>query len=160
MELEALRELRGYRRLHATTNLLLLCAFLIWAYFSLDLVHNAVPAVAVAAWALFTLAYHGLLPERIFSWRMLFYGDLVDLGFATVLIWFSGQESSPFFFVYLLIIMAAALSLGIRPCFALAAVATGLYLVVGTTALGELIAMSQALLAGAVPTNASALPPR
>ncbi|HEY7067034.1 MAG TPA: GGDEF domain-containing protein [Chloroflexota bacterium] len=164
MELETLRELRGYRRLHATTTLLLLCVFLIWAYFSLDLAHNAVPAIAVATWALFTLAYHGLLPERIFTWRLLFYGDLADLGFATILVWFSGQESSPFFFSYLLIIMAAALSLGIRPCFALAAVATGLYLVVGTTALGDLITMSPAVLPGAAPAgapgSAAALPPR
>ncbi|HLH22880.1 MAG TPA: GGDEF domain-containing protein [Chloroflexota bacterium] len=148
MALEALRELRGYRRLYATTNLLVLCAFLIWAYFSLDLTHNAVPAVAVAAWSLFTLAYHGLLPDRRFTWRMLFYGNLVDLGFATVLIWFSGRESSPFFFVYLLTIMGAALTLGLRQCFALAALASALYLVVGTTALSELVAMPQALLQG------------
>jgi diguanylate cyclase (GGDEF)-like protein len=148
MELESLRELRGYRRLYATTNLLLLCVFLIWAYFSLDLTRNAVPALAVAAWALFTLAYHGLLPDRLFTWRMLFYGNLADLAFATVLIWFSGRESSPFFFIYLLTIMGAALTLGLRPCFALAALASALYLVVGTTALGELLALPQALLQG------------
>src|SRR4051812_11650017 len=145
MELESLRELRGYRRLYATTNLLLLCTFLIWSYFSLDLTPNAVPAVAVAAWALFTLAYHGLLPDRLFTWRMLFYGNLADLGFATVLIWFSGREGSPFFFIYLLTIMGAALTLGLRPCFALAALASALYLVVGTTALTELLAMPEAM---------------
>jgi diguanylate cyclase (GGDEF)-like protein len=164
MELESLRELRGYRRLYATTNLLLLCVFLIWAYFSLDLTHNAVPAIAVATWALFTLAYHGLLPDRRFTWRMLFYGNLADLIFATVLIWFSGRESSPFFFVYLLTIMAAALTLGLRPCFALAAFASGLYLVVGTTALGELIALPQALLQSATgqapPPDVSGVNPR
>ncbi len=145
MELESLRELRGYRRLYATTNLLVLCAFIIWAYFSLDLARDAVPALAVATWALFTLAYHGLLPDRYFTWRMLFYGNLADLGFATVLIWFSGRESSPFFFIYLLTIMGAALTLGLRPCFALAALTSALYLVVGTTALGELLAVPQAL---------------
>src|SRR5919202_1349158 len=108
MELESLRELRGYRRLYATTN--------------------------------------GLLPDRRFTWRMLFYGNLADVLFGTVLIWFSGRESSPFFFIYLLKIMAAALTLGLRPCFALAAFASALYLVVGTTALSELIALPQALL--------------
>jgi diguanylate cyclase (GGDEF)-like protein len=149
MELESLRELRGYRRLYATTNLLVLCVFLIWAYFSLDLTRNAVPALAVAAWALFTLAYHGLLPDRRFTWRMLFYGNMADLAFATILIWFSGRESSPFFFIYLLTIMAAALTLGLRPCFALAAFASALYLVVGTTALGELLTLPQALLQSA-----------
>jgi hypothetical protein len=93
VQLAALRELRGYRRLYATTNLLLLCVFLLWTYFSLDLTRNAVPALAVAAWAMFTLAYHGLLSDRLFGWRMLLYGNLVDLLFATVPIWFVGRES-------------------------------------------------------------------
>src|SRR5207248_5718663 len=96
--------------------------------------------------ALFTLAYHGLLPDRRFTWRMLFYGYVVDVGFATVLIWFSGRESSPFFFVYLLTIMAATLTLGLRPCFALAGLASAVYLLVGTASLGGLLAVSHALL--------------
>jgi hypothetical protein len=75
MELEGRRELRGYRRLYATTNLLLLGAFLICGYFSLDLTHAAVPALTVAAWALFTLASHSLLPERQSTGRMPFYGN-------------------------------------------------------------------------------------
>jgi diguanylate cyclase (GGDEF)-like protein len=146
VQLEDLRELRGYRRLYATTNLLLLCVFLIWAYFSLDLARNAVPALAVAAWALFTLAYHGLLPDQLFKRRMLFYGNLVDLLFATVLIWFSGRESSPFFFVYLLVILAAALTLGLRPCFALAGFASALYLLVATAAFAQLLAVPEQLM--------------
>jgi diguanylate cyclase (GGDEF)-like protein len=150
MQLEALRELRGYRRLYATTNLLLLCIFLIWAYLSLDLSRNAVPAIAVATWSLFTLAYYGLLPDQWFNWRLLFYGNLLDLGFVTVLIWFSGRESSPFFFVYLLTIMAGAMTLGLRPCFALATFASALYLAVGTAALNQLLAAPEQLLQAAL----------
>src|SRR5215208_4950848 len=145
MLLEHIRELRGYRRLYATTNLLVLCTFLIWSYFTLDLSRNAAPAVVVAAWAMFTLDYHALLPDSRFVWRMLFYGNLVDVVFATALIWFSGGEASPFFFIYLLIIMAAALTLGLRPCFALAALASGLYVMVSSFALTQLLGTPQQL---------------
>ncbi|MBX5492596.1 MAG: GGDEF domain-containing protein [Chloroflexi bacterium] len=141
MSLEDLRELRGYRRLFGITNLLVLCAFLLWAYFSLDLSAQAGPAIVVAAWALFTLGYHGLLPDRRFTRRMLFYGSLIDILFATMLLWFSGGEASPFFFVYLLVILAAALTLGLRPCFALAALASGLYLVVASFALSQMLSL-------------------
>ncbi|HLI26510.1 MAG TPA: GGDEF domain-containing protein [Chloroflexota bacterium] len=145
MPLEDLRELRGYRRLFAITNLLVLCAFLLWAYFSLDLAAQAGPAVAVAGWALFTLGYYGLLPDRRFSRRLLFYGNLIDLLFATTLVWFSGGEASPFFFIYLLVILMAALTLGLRPCFALAAFASGLYLLVGSFALSQLLSLPDEL---------------
>jgi diguanylate cyclase (GGDEF)-like protein len=138
VSLEEARELRGYRRLYAIATLLVLCNFLLWTYFSLDLASNAVPTVAVAAWALFALGYYALVPEQYFSRRMLFYGNVVDVVFATVLIWFSGRETSPFFFVYLLWIMASALSLGLRPSFALAGCATALYLIVGTATLSML----------------------
>jgi diguanylate cyclase (GGDEF)-like protein len=145
MPLEDLRELRGYRRLFAITNLLVLCAFLLWAYFSLDLSAQAGPAVAVAGWALFTLGYYGLLPDRRFSRRLLFYGSLIDLLFATVLLWFSGGEASPFFFIYLLVILMAALTLGLRPCFALAGFASGLYLLVGSFALSQMLSLPEEL---------------
>jgi diguanylate cyclase (GGDEF)-like protein len=145
MSLDAMRALRGYRRIYATTNLLVLCAFLVWAYLSLDLGRNAAATVAVAAWSLFTLGFHGLLPDRFFTWRMLFYGSIADLLFATVLVWFSGQESSPFFFVYMLIVMSGALALGLRHSFVLAACASALYLLVCSAALDALLATSDAV---------------
>jgi len=49
MSLEEIRALGGYRRIYATTNLLILCIFLVWAYLSLDLGRNAPATAAVAA---------------------------------------------------------------------------------------------------------------
>ncbi len=79
--------------------------------------------------SLFVLVVHDLLPSSALGSAKFVVEGSVAITFATLLIMFTGRESSPFFFVFPLIVAGAALVVSERVTLALAAFATFGYLV-------------------------------
>jgi diguanylate cyclase (GGDEF)-like protein len=87
---------------------------------------EAQPAIFVllALTGLFVLVVHDLLPAAVLGPAKFIVEGSVAITFATLLVLFTGRESSPFFFVYPMIVAGAALVVSSRVTFALAAAAS------------------------------------
>jgi diguanylate cyclase (GGDEF)-like protein len=89
--------------------------------------------VLLALAGIFVLVVHDLLPSNALGPAKFVVEGSVAITFATLLIVLTGQESSPFFFVFPLIVGGAALVVSPPVTLALAAVATLGYLIAVTT---------------------------
>jgi diguanylate cyclase (GGDEF)-like protein len=110
-----------------------------WAFIAATLVIVAVSGlwpqtqdaifVLLALASLFVLVVHDILPSATLGAAKFVVEGSVAITFATLLIMLTGRETSPFFFVFPLIVAGAALVVSERVTLALAAFATLGYLV-------------------------------
>jgi diguanylate cyclase (GGDEF)-like protein len=84
--------------------------------------------VLLALTGLFVLVVHDLLPATVLGPAKFIVEGSVAITFATLLVMFTGRESSPFFFVFPMIVAGAALVVSARVTVALAAAASLGYL--------------------------------
>jgi diguanylate cyclase (GGDEF)-like protein len=91
---------------------------------------DAQPAIFVllALTGLFVLVVHDVLPGAVLGPAKFVVEGSVAITFATLLVMFTGRESSPFFFVFPMIVAGAALVVSARVTLALAAAASLGYL--------------------------------
>jgi diguanylate cyclase (GGDEF)-like protein len=91
---------------------------------------EAQPAIFVllALTGLFVLVVHDLLPGAVLGPAKFIVEGSVAITFATLLVMFTGRESSPFFFVFPMIVAGAALVVSAQVTVALAAAASLGYL--------------------------------
>jgi diguanylate cyclase (GGDEF)-like protein len=84
---------------------------------------DAQPAIFIllALAGLFVLAVHDVLPGNILGPAKFVLEGSVAITFATLLVMFTGRESSPFFFIFPMIVAGAALVVSARVTVALAA---------------------------------------
>jgi diguanylate cyclase (GGDEF)-like protein len=84
--------------------------------------------VLLALTGLFVLVVHDLLPAAVLGPAKFIVEGSVAITFATLLVMFTGRETSPFFFVFPMIVAGAALVVTARVTLALAAAASLGYL--------------------------------
>ena len=89
--------------------------------------------------AVFSLLWHTLVPDKYIGPTKLLLKGMFDTLFVTLLIQYTGVEESPFFFLYYLVLMAVALSLGVRYTFVVAAISSISYLVMSGVVVWRLL---------------------
>lgn len=131
---------KAYDRLNAVSDVLIIAAVLFFTYYYPNPIFDQVGAYILALlMALFSLLWHSLVPDRYLGPRKLLAKNIADAVFATLLISYTGQEQSPFFFVYYVVLLAAGLSIGVRHTFVIAAAVSVGYAVVSGIAIQRLI---------------------
>jgi diguanylate cyclase (GGDEF)-like protein len=112
---EELRRLRAYDRVGATADVIILSVVVFFLYFLPTPLFRELEIYSLAViLAIFSLFWHAVFFNRFLGRGKLFTKNLIDTIGATLLIQFSGEEQSPFFFLYFLILLAVAVAVGVR----------------------------------------------
>lgn len=135
-----LERYKAYDRLNAIADILMVCAVIFFSYFlPAPLVSQIVVYGLVLFMAVFSVLWHAVMPERYLGPRKLLIKNVVDAVLATLIIQYTGQEQSPFIFLYYLVLLAAAVSIGVRYTFLLAGLITAAYVVLSGIAIQRLV---------------------
>lgn len=131
---------KAYDRLNAVADILMVCAVIFFSYFlPSSLVSQIVVYGLVLFMAVFSVLWHAVVPERFLGPRKLLVKNVIDAILATLIIQYTGQEQSPFVFLYYLVLLAAAVSIGVRYTFVLAGLMTIAYVVISGIAIQRLV---------------------
>jgi diguanylate cyclase (GGDEF)-like protein len=126
-----LERYKAYDRLNAIADILMVCAVIFFSYFlPSSIVSQIVVYGLVLFMAVFSVLWHAVMPERFLGPKKLLVKNLVDAVLATLIIQYTGQEQSPFVFLYYLVLLAAAVSIGVRYTFFLAGLITAAYVLI------------------------------
>ncbi|MBM2810804.1 MAG: diguanylate cyclase [Chloroflexi bacterium] len=131
---------KAYDRLNAISDILTISVVMFFSYFLPTQAFYQVAIYGLCVFmAIFSLLWHSLLPERFLGPTKLLAKSLIDTLFVTLLIQYTGEEQSPFFFLYYLVLLAVALSLGVRYTFLMSGVMTIAFVVMSGVAILRLI---------------------
>jgi diguanylate cyclase (GGDEF)-like protein len=140
VDVEEFARYRAYDRLNAISDILTISVVMFFSYFLPTPAFYQVAIYGLCVFmAIFSLLWHSLLPERLLGPTKLFTKSLTDTLFVTLLIQYTGEEQSPFFFLYFLILLAVALSLGVRYTFLMSGIMTMSFVVMSGVAIDRLI---------------------
>jgi diguanylate cyclase (GGDEF)-like protein len=120
---------RRYEKLFVVAYAIIICLVLTLAQFPGSLALNlpALKKLILAAF-IFNIVFYFLLPKRYLGKHKTVAGILFAIAFITLLLCFSGYDESPFFFLYYLTLLTAALYLGPRETLCYAIFITAIYL--------------------------------
>ena len=131
---------KAYDRLNAIADILMVCAVIFFSYFLPGgMAAHLVVYGLVLFMAVFSVMWHAVVPDRYLGPKKLIVKNLVDAVLATLIIQYTGQEQSPFVFLYYLVLLAAAVSIGVRYTFMLAALITTAYVIISGVAIQRLV---------------------
>ncbi len=131
---------KAYDRLNAVADILMVCAVIFFSYFLPGgMAAHIVVYGLVLFMAVFSVMWHAVVPDRYLGPKKLIVKNLVDAALATLIIQYTGQEQSPFVFLYYLVLLAAAVSIGVRYTFMLAALITTAYVIISGVAIQRLV---------------------
>src|SRR5262245_42190167 len=107
---EEIRRLKAYDRLNAIADVLTISVVPVFSYFLPPPLFYQVAIYGLAVlMAVVSLLWHSLMPDRYVSRTKLLIKHMLDTLFVTLLIQYTGEVQSPFFFLYYLILLAVAL---------------------------------------------------
>ncbi len=131
---------KGYDRLNAVADILMVCAIIFFSYFLPSSLSSQIVVYGLVLFmAIFSVLWHAVVPERFLGPRKLLVKNVIDAVLATLVIQYTGQEQSPFVFLYYLVLLAAAVSIGVRYTFLLAGFITVAYIVISGIAIQRLV---------------------
>jgi diguanylate cyclase (GGDEF)-like protein len=131
---------KAYDRLNAVADILMVCAVIFFSYFLPSSLASQIVVYGLALFmAVFSVLWHAVIPERFLGPRKLVVKNVIDAILVTAIIQYTGQEQSPFVFFYYLVLLAAAVSIGMRYTFALAGLMTIAYVVISGIAIQRLV---------------------
>jgi diguanylate cyclase (GGDEF)-like protein len=131
---------KAYDRLNAVADILMVCAVILLSYFLPSSIASHIVVYGLVLFmAVFSVLWHAVVPDRFLGPRKLLIKNVVDGVLATLIIQYTGQEQSPFVFLYYLVLLAAAVSIGVRYTFLLAGFITVAYVVISGIAIQRLV---------------------
>jgi diguanylate cyclase (GGDEF)-like protein len=140
MDAEDFARLKAYDRLNAISDILTVSVVMFFSYFLPTPAFYQVAIYGLCVFmAIFSLLWHTLLPERFVGPTKLLAKSMIDVLFVTLLIQYTGEEQSPFFFLYFLVLLAVALSVGVRYTFLMAGVMTIAFVIMSGVAIVRLV---------------------
>jgi diguanylate cyclase (GGDEF)-like protein len=118
-----------YERLFVLAYAIVICLVLLLSHQPGTLILNiaALQKLAVAA-VIYNIVFYFLLPQKYLGKKKTLAGIMFGILFISAVLWFSGYDESPFFFLYYLAILTAALYLGPRETMTFAIVISSIYL--------------------------------
>jgi diguanylate cyclase (GGDEF)-like protein len=140
LSVDELRRFRAYDRLNAISDILTIAVVMFFSYFlPTPLFYQIAIYGLTVLMAAFSLLWHTLIPEKYIGPTKLLLKGMFDTLFVTLLIQYTGTDKTPFFFLYYVILMSIALSLGVRYTFIVAGIMSISYIVMSGVIISSLI---------------------
>jgi diguanylate cyclase (GGDEF)-like protein len=132
---EELTRLEAYDRLDAISDFVGICVVVaLWSFLSAARFRDPEIYGLCAAMGLLSVLWHALIPIRRWGIPKLVINSLLKALFATLIIRATGYDQSPFFFLYYLVLLGAALEIGVGGAVFLSGLISLLYAAVVLTA--------------------------
>ena len=127
--------LTAFDRLDAIADFVSMCVVVaLWAFFSPWRFRDPEIYGLCAGLAILSLLWHVFVPVRVLGTWKLFINHLLSTAFATLVIRTTGYDQSPFFFLYYLVLLRAALETGVAGAFSMSVVIALTYATLALTA--------------------------